>query len=118
MPKQQGLIAVADAEAAEAARLIAVADAEAAEAARLIAVEAARLAEVARAAEETAKIAAEELAALLKMVNPIEIVTATGYGSVTPGVYEIASGGTADAGDVTFACPADGPLCVVVVNSG
>ena len=74
------------------------------------------LAEVARMAEETLKIAAEEKAMLLETVNPFKVATAMGYGTVTPGVYEIDPGDTYThpGDDVTFKCT--GPeLCVVVV---
>ena len=119
------LAAVEIARLAEEARLAAVEDARLAEVARMAeetlriaAEEAARLAEVARMAEETLRIAAEERAALLETVNPFSVTSAPGYGNVTPGIYEIAPDGTntAPGDDVTFACPADGELCLVIVS--
>ena len=124
LAEEARVAAVEAARVAEEARLAAVEDARLAEVARMAeetariaAEEAARLAEVARMTEETARIAAEERAALLESVNPFDVTTAMDYGNVTPGVYEIDSGDTYThpGDDVTFACPADGPLCVVVV---
>ena len=124
LAEEARVAAVEAARVAEEARLAAVEDARLAEearmaeeTARIAAEEAARLAEVARMTEETARIAAEERAALLESVNPFAVTTAKDYGNVTPGVYEIDSGDTYThpGDDVTFACPAGGPLCVVVV---
>ena len=55
---------------------------------------------------------------LLQTVTQIAVVGDPEYSKVTPGVYEIASGGTntAPGDDITFTCPADGPLCVVIVT--
>ena len=59
-------------------------------------------------------------AALLETVNPFSVALAMNYGRVTPNTdepYEINPGDTYThpGDDVTFTCPADGPLCVVIV---
>ena len=74
-------------------------------------------AETERDEANTTALAAVARAELLEMVNPFLVASAEGYGRVTPGVYEIAPGGTntEPGDDITFACPADGPLCVVIV---
>ena len=90
---------------------------DAANAAAMLAATAQTDAETERDAANTTAIAAVARAELLEMVNPFLVDSADGYGRVTPGVYEIASGGTntEPGDDITFTCPADGPLCVVIV---
>ena len=73
---------------------------------------------VAQMTAETERDAAVARAVLLETVNPIVVALATGYGTVTPGVYEIEPGGTSTApgDDVTFTCPDEGSLCLVIVT--
>ena len=80
------------------------------------------VAEALAAAQITADTAQmEALAAqmmLLTTVNSIDVATAMGYGTVTPGVFTIEPGGTnTELGDdVTFACPEEGSPCVVIIT--
>ena len=73
----------------------------------------------AQMAADTAQM--EALAAqmmLLTTVNSFDVATATGYGTVTPRVFTLEPGETSTepGDDVTFACPAEGSPCVVIVT--
>ena len=113
--------------AQETARLAGIAQ-ETAEGERDTAQEAARLAgiaqETAEGERDTAieeRDAAVARAALLETINPFSVELAMGYGRVTPNTdepYEINPGDTYThpGDDVTFTCPDEGPLCVVIVS--